>query len=260
MIAGSYICLIAGYSVTQMLDCQQISEALGEFGTCERTERGTRVTTHCLYPSFEPVNVFIVSSKVGFEVHDNAGAVTSSWLHGRERAAIGKILAKSARTYGCDFDKDVISCRAFEREGIYAAVLSVANASADAARAAVGKEAAQGEESLVERTHGVLQRSSYKLELRKEFEYPGKSGKHYKFDIAAFRGDDLALFEIVLPHPYSIASKYLAFSDTETRSGIYKYAIYDRALPPEDRALMSNVADLVSFTSFAKTRDNVLFK
>jgi hypothetical protein len=249
-----------GFLVIQMLDCQQISEALGEFGVCESTERGTRVTTHCLYPSFEPVSVFIVSSKVGFEVHDNAGAVTSAWLHGRERAAIGKILAKSARIYGCDFDKDVISCRAFEEKGIYGAILSVANASADAARAAVGKEAAQSEESLVERTHGVLEQSPQKLELRKEFEYPGKSGKHYKFDIAAFRGDDLALFEIVLPHPYSIAAKYLAFSDTETRSGLYKYAIYDRALPPEDRALMSNVADLVSFASFVKSRDHVIFQ
>lgn len=246
--------------MTQILDYQQISEALGEFGVCENTERGTRVTTHCLYPSFEPVSVFIISSKVGFEVHDNAGAVTSAWLHGRERSAIGKILAKSARTYGCDFDKDVISCRAFEQKAIYGAILSVANASADAARAAVGKEAAQSEESLVERTHGVLQRSPQKLELRKEFEYPGKSGKHYKFDIAAFRDEDLALFEIVLPHPYSIAAKYLAFSDTETRSGLYKYAIYDRVLPPEDRALMSNVADLVSFTSFVKSRDHVIFQ
>lgn len=243
-----------------MLDCQQITDALSEFGSCERTERGTRITTHCLYPSFEPVSVIIVSSKVGFEVHDNAGAVTSAWLHGRDRGSIGKIFAKSARAFGCEFEKDVISCRAFGPDGIYGAILSVANASADAARAAVGKEVAQSEESLVTRTHAVLQRSTIKLDLHKEFEYPGASGKYYKFDIAAFRNDELALFEAVLPHPYSIASKYLAFSDTEVRPGLYKYAIFDRELPPEDRALISNVADLVSFNSFAKSSNDVIFK
>lgn len=242
-----------------MLDCQEITSALGEFGFCEKTERGTRVTTHCLYPSFEPVSIFVVSGKIGYEVHDNAGAVTSAWLHGRERAAIGKILAKSARIYGCEFNKDVISCRAFESGGLYGAILSVANASADAAWAALGKETVQGEESLVVRTHAVLERSHQNLELRKDFEYPGKSGKHYKFDIAAFREDDLALFEAVLPHPYSIASKYLAFSDTETRPGLYKYAVFDQSLPSEDRALISNVADLVSYNSFVKTGGNVIF-
>ena len=98
-----------------------------------------------------------------------------------------------------------------------------------------------------------------KLDMRKSFEYLGESGKSYRFDLAAFRNDDLALVEAVVPYQNLIAAKYMAFADTETRSGLFKYAIYERDLSQEDRALLSNVADVVSFTSFVKAGGDVIF-
>src|SRR6266478_6551619 len=79
--------------------CNDIRAALSAFEVCTETEQGSRVTTHCLYPSFEPVNVFVVRFGGGFRVHDGGGAIRSAWTHGREESLVARMLTKQALRY-----------------------------------------------------------------------------------------------------------------------------------------------------------------
>ena len=51
-------------------------QGFGRFLLCEETPEGARVATHCLYPSFESVRVFVARLSDGFNVHDGSGAIT----------------------------------------------------------------------------------------------------------------------------------------------------------------------------------------
>src|ERR1700676_1003793 len=76
--------------------CDDIQKAMADFLACEQTPEGARIATHCLYPSFENVRVFVGKSGDGFTVHDGAGAYNTSWLHGRDDDLIGKSLSQAA--------------------------------------------------------------------------------------------------------------------------------------------------------------------
>src|SRR3712207_506186 len=79
--------------------CEQIKAALAAFDICVETDEGARVTTHCLYPSFEPVNVFVIGFEEGFKIHDGGGASRSAWIHGRDDSLIVRVMGKHARRY-----------------------------------------------------------------------------------------------------------------------------------------------------------------
>ena len=243
-----------------MLDCAAIGSELRTFDACESTESGTRVSTHCLYPSFDPVSVFVVERGGEFVVHDDGGAARISWAHGVGHAAVTKSLDASARAFGCEVADSHIRVTAMAREWLWAAIASVANASADAARAAVGRSRASKEESLIARTKAVLDRAVWKPDTKLGFPYHGNSGKLYTFDLSIQYDGSLALIDAVVQHQNSIAAKYLAFSDTETRPGLYKYALHEGELSQEDRALLANVADLVSFQSIERTNGRNLIQ
>ncbi len=53
------------------MTCEDILAALAGEATCEQTPSGMRVETHCLYPSFDPVDVFVVRHGEGFIVTDD---------------------------------------------------------------------------------------------------------------------------------------------------------------------------------------------
>ncbi|GGD44003.1 hypothetical protein GCM10011358_29690 [Sinisalibacter lacisalsi] len=141
---------------------------------------------------------------------------------------------------------------------LWSAVASVANAAADAARAAVGRVGATRESNLIGRTKAILDKAQWKPKTSRDFKYPGKSGKIHTFDLSIESDHKLALVDAVVAHPGSIAAKYLAFSDTESRPGLFKYALYENELAPEDKALLSNVADLISYKAISGTNGEFL--
>src|SRR5579864_8891867 len=79
--------------------CDEILKAMADFAACEQTPEGARVATHCLYPSFETVRVFVAKVGDGFTVHDGAGAFNTAWLHGRDGELIGKSLSQAAERF-----------------------------------------------------------------------------------------------------------------------------------------------------------------
>jgi hypothetical protein len=117
--------------------CGEIHAALSGLVVCEETTSGARLATHCLYPSFEAVRVFVAKFGDGYKVHDDGGAYREAWLHGRDDALISRIIKSEASrcrlaVSGASMVADVPSA-----EWLASAILTVSNASASAARKAV---------------------------------------------------------------------------------------------------------------------------
>ena len=245
---------------SEMLDCDMIHTAMGEFSSCEATPNGMLVSTHCLYPSFEPVNVYVVGFGDGFIVHDNAEAARLVWMYGVDERSFKRFASNSARAFDCNVEGAQIQCEAGSADWLWAAIASVANASSDAARTAVGKVRHSKEGSLIQKAKAIFDGADWKPDTKLNFPFPGNSGKVHSFDLAIMAGGQTALMDAVTPHHTSIAAKYVAFSDTMNQPGIYKYALYDGELGQQDKALMSNVADLISYKSLEGTNGRFLIQ
>ena len=231
--------------------CEQITEALTAMSGCSVTGEGNRITTQCLYPSFEPVHVYVVGFGDGFKVHDGGGAVRSGWDHGRDGSLIHRALIRQATLHQLQVVDDSLVCNVQSREWLIPAVLAVANASATAAFSAAEHSAAASDDNLRERIFKILSETVCKKDLERDFEVPGKSGKKYRFDFALKRPDEeWILVDAVSPHHVSIAAKYVAFSDTRVGDGASggRFAVFDRPLERDDAELMKQVADLIPFS------------
>jgi hypothetical protein len=219
-------------------------EVLESLSGCVETDAGFRVETHCVYPSFSQVTVFIVKIGEGFLVHDGGEAIRESWLHGREDSIAASCLKREALRFNLQVNEDSLVGSVEWIDRLPPLILAVANASASAAIAAVARTIAATEESLVERIGDALSLSFPKDYVYKEYIAVGKSGKEHSFDYGLFDGRDrLVLMSAVAPHHSSISSKYVAFSDTEAVA--HKFAVIDRRLPQDDVSLMQQVAEIV---------------
>ena len=243
-----------------MLDCDLVRLTMGRFDSCQRTAAGIKVGTQCLYPSFEAVDVFIVGHGEGLIVHDDGEAARTAWLYGAEDRTVHKALSSAAQSFGCEVAGVQIRSEIPTHEWLWSAVAAVANASSDAARASLGKVRQTKEIGLIRKTKAILDAAKWRPETKLDFSYPGRSGKMHTFDLSVESDNKLALIDAVIPHPTSIAAKYLAFSDAENRPGLYKYALYDDDLSQEDKSLISNVADLIKFKAISGTDGRFLIQ
>lgn len=124
--------------------CDDIRAALAEGDVCDETDdRGARIVTHCLYPSFEPVEVYVSHFGDGYRVTDGGGAAVAAFLHGRDE--LGKVLARECARFGVDCTADTVVAEAPNLEWLRAAILAVSNASAAAAGAALERVAVAAE-------------------------------------------------------------------------------------------------------------------
>lgn len=230
-----------------MLDCAVVHAAMDRFEACARTSEGLRVTTHCLYPAFEQVEVFVVGHGDGFIVHDGGGAARTAWLHGAADRAVNGSLTAAAAGFGCEVKDRSIRVEAASADWLWSAIAAVANASSDAARASVGRVRLTKEVGLIAKTKAILDAARWKPQTKLSVPMTGRSGKVHTFDLAVEHEGRLALIDAVVPHPASIAAKFMSFADTESQDRLYKYALYDGDLSSEDKTLISGVAELVSF-------------
>lgn len=236
-----------------MLRCAEISAAFAEYAECSETHSGVRIKTQCLYPSFERVEVFVVGFGSGAVIHDGGGALRNAWLHGREDRNVAGRFARVASKFGCEFTEKQFRITIEDTDWLYSAVLTVANASADAARSAIEKVRSASEQSIISKAKAVFDTAPYKPQTQLDYSFKGESGKRHLFDLAVLHNKKIALIDAVVSHPSSVAAKYLAFSDTPRHSGIFKYAIFDGILSSPDRTLISDVADLIEIDTIVNT-------
>ena len=234
------------------MSCDAIKAALAPFLECAETGEGTCISTHCLYPSFDPVNVYVIKLGDGFRVHDGGGADRSSWLHGRDEQLSHKMLARYASRYHLTVKDGVLTANAPSASWLLSAILSVANASSLAANATIERVVASAELDLVERVFGVLSRRYGEGNVKRKVPVIGHSGKQYEFDFSVPRPNrSPILIDTVVPHHASIAHKYVAFADVAADGDQMpeRWAVYDKPLEPDDASLMRQVAALVPFNT-----------
>jgi hypothetical protein len=233
------------------MPCQDLRAALEPYAECSETENGSRLRTHCLYPSFDPVHVFVVRFGDGFKVHDGGGAYRSAWDHGRDAGMARRAINRQAAAFGIGVGTDDALVADVEtKDWLVSAILAVANASAGAAHAVFQHVSAASEEMLKERIFAILASVVPPSSIAKEYALIGKSGKHHHFDYAVQTVEEQPLLlNAVTPHHVSISSKYVAFSDTHESPAIGRFAVHERPLDADDMALLQQVADIVPYTS-----------
>lgn len=235
------------------MTCSDIRKALSDFGTCVETEDGARIHTHCLYPSFDPVKIFVVGFGEGFIVHDGAGAFRSAWDHATDDWIIRRAMTRQANKYRVAVDENALSVTIPSAEWLRSAILSVANASASAAHAAIEHVVVSNENKLKERIFSTLSGLVRQRLISRDFEVTGRSGKVHHFDFGVRNdGEGHILINAVWPHHVSVAAKYVAFADTKMNDmHVGRLAVYERELEAKDVSLMQQVADLVPFNSLS---------
>jgi hypothetical protein len=238
--------------------CEKVHAALSEFDVCSESEEGARVVTHCLYPSFDTVNVFVARLGDGFRVHDGAGAARAAWMHGRDETVIKRALARESAKHALKVEEGTLVADVASGDWLRAAILAVANASSAAANRAVEHFVAAAENTLRTKILDTLKHTVPPKTITIEAPYVGRSGRTYRFDFAVRSDSDrIILIDAVSPHHISVASKYVAFADTRADAA-GKFAVHDRPLEPSDASLMQQVADLVPLGSLEEGTLRVL--
>jgi len=230
------------------MKCKELSAHLETLYGCTESPDGCQIETTCTFPSFERVRVYISKAGDSFRVHDNGSAFASAWDHGRNDKIIRKALAKEAARFHLKLDNEIFVAENVSADWLPSAILAVANAASKSAYSAVDHIIAATEADLVARIYASLRHVVPTDQITREYELHGNSGKmhHFDFGIGKFESR-LLLIDAVSPHHSSIAHKYTAFSDVKAALGssMIGFAVYERALHPEDAALMGQVADLV---------------
>jgi len=234
--------------------CDQITAALSQM-QCEETPDGFRVLTHCLYPNFEQVAVYVQTHLDGFLVHDAGDGFDLAFLEGRSPSALKAHMREFAALYGVDSDGRRIFGRAMTPEWLPNVLLAVANASSSAVNALVsdGLADASSDESdeLVERAYTALREAFTDKQVNRRVKRRGRTGRLYTFAFGVAIGSRTALVDTVTPNQISIASRFTSFSEVGVRSLGGAFLAHARPIPNEDAALLAEVADVVPLESLS---------
>ncbi len=199
--------------------CEDIRAALASLSGCEETDQGSRVTTQCMYPSFDPVAVYVVGYGDGFKVHDGGGAIRAGWDHARDAHLVRRMLVRQAAAYHLKMVDDSLVVEVPSKDWLASAIVAVANASASAAHSAVASAVNAAEAALKDRIYQILSETVPVPRIRRAYELAGASGKLHSFDFGVQREHDgWLVLDAVAPHHVSISSRYVAFSDTREAS------------------------------------------
>ena len=236
------------------MSCDAIRLAMADFDACEPTLDGSRIATHCLYPSFESVHVYVVKEGETFVVHDGKGAFNSAWGHARDDKLITAAVDKEAHRFHLRNDNNRLVVSDVPGDWLRSAILAVANASAAAATSAVARVIAVADEALVAKIDKTLTATIAPSRIARNFAVRGASGGNRKFDFAIRGADGYDLFvNGVTSHHSSYFAKYVAFSDVEVdRSN--KIAIRDEELKTDVESLMLKVATIVPLVSIGHSK------
>ena len=178
--------------------CDVVRGALSDFEVCEDTLEGARVPTHCLYPSFENVYVYVVKFGDNFRVHDGAGAYRNAWAHGRDSGTILRTISSEAERSKLMCMGESIVARDVGLDWLQSAILTVANVSSAAANRVVSRFVQASDQALVEKIDHVLEVAVGRARVAREYLVRGKSDGNAGFDFPVHDGLDPICSSIAL--------------------------------------------------------------
>lgn len=198
-----------------------VRSAMGSWPEPAQEGASVRVPTHCLYPSNSIVSVF-VEGRETFLVHDNAGALDEMEAATAVVPNAFRLIANVARPHGLRIsDRGAIFAAQVTWEGLSAAVVTVANASADAAFNLLGahrpprRDIRQALEHILEQDFPSL--------WQREVRIIGASNKPHRFDyVVRLRNDRQLLLDTVVPEASSINAAVVAHLDVR-QSDVNKF-------------------------------------
>lgn len=226
--------------------CKQIDAYLKSMSACEETLNGTQVWTTCVYPSFEPVYVYIVKKGDGFIVHDAGETMAVVLAHGQDADVAERGMLSECKRQGVVFERRSISLSIENPDWLKTAIVCVANACAAAANNALSLSAEKTKHKLLDAICETLSNKIPKTSIIMDYSFLGVSGRNYKFDLAVETTNQLTLIETVNSHPASVNAKYVAFADVGESSKVRKIAAHDGRLSSEEVLLLQNVAIVAS--------------
>lgn len=231
--------------------CTILDEALAARRACDLVGGVAKVATDVVYPSFDPVVVFVRETPNGFRVSDDGQAVHSAIIHGKDDAAIEAAVRAAADRFSVDVVGGALSVSVPSVDWLRSAVLSVANASGHAAHAAVAQVVRERTEALHAKIYAQLARVVPEARIKTGFEYRGESGRNWKAEYAVVGGGRPIFVRGVVPHHASVVHTYASFGDLPPQ-GPRALAVYEQDLDPSDAALLRQVADVVTLSGVSK--------
>ena len=223
------------------MQCEDFMPLIGQFATCVQTELGTEFITHCLYPSADPVLVYVQRRENGFTVSDGGGALRSALAHGR---SIDGFFESASKRYSVAVRGGMLIAEPSNDEWLYPAVLAVSNASAMAARLAIEASISKSERTLKTAIFDGLKAAVPASKIGKDFEYRGRSGHVWQVDFAV-REESLILIKSVVQNGNSINSSYATFGDIGDHETVSKFCVFESPLNQDTESLLRQVAELV---------------
>lgn len=230
-----------------VLDCSELIAMLDARRYCEPSPFGTKIATHCLYPSAAPVYVHVGVWGDQFRVSDGGDAARCALFHGKDAWAVEAGLKSAQNRFSLDLELDELVALAPHRDWLPNVVTAVANGAAHAAEVAVQHATRRRQKTLVDQIGARLSRIVDERYIAPHYEERGRSGKVWKLDFAVTY-DHPILIKAVTPHYNSIASTYTAFSDLSDEAN-RRFSVFTRRPQDEDATLLRQVAELVPLSA-----------
>jgi hypothetical protein len=234
------------------MDCEMLHALLNDRSYCERTEYGHKLLTHCYYPSFERVAVYVSQFGDGFIVTDGGGAASAAFMHGKDDATFAESARRAANRFSLEIEGGVLLARTDTKDWLHAAMLAVANGAAMASAEASEHIALKRETELRTAIKSALLEVVAEHNIASDYAYRGSSGTLWRIDFALLNLNCPILIKAVLPNRNSVTANYAAWGDIAANDDAIRYSAHNRPLKQEDQSLILQVANLVPTTALAK--------
>jgi hypothetical protein len=236
------------------MNCNELRLLLSKYDDCEVTDHGLRLKTHCYYPSFDRVAVYVSKYGEGYRITDGGEAARSAFVHGRDDQAFESSLKKACGRFGTSPVQGALVAEVENEDWLFSAILAVANGAAYAASETSTKVSARKTKELRVKMHDILAEIVPPHTIATEYMYRGDSGRLWKIDYAVVETFKPLLLKAITPDINSINSNHTTYSDIAEADETYarRFSVYETELNPEDRSLMLQVAELVPLVSLSK--------
>lgn len=230
------------------MNCAELLSILASHHRCEATVDGLKISTHCLYPSADAVFVHISKFGAQFRVSDGGDLVRIALVHGRETKALDKPLQQASDFHCVRYATGMLYADVSDIDWLPAAIIAVANAAAMTAALVVESSHRRIERTMSTRIYKALSNAVPAQDIAKDYEFVGRSGKHWHVDFAVPSREKPILIKAVTPHHVSISSNYTAFGDIGGEA-TQRYCIFNQRLEPIDSTLLRQVATLAPISA-----------